>query len=251
MLVEEVPKSSKSGNSTVYFSSLINLTARPSAFSGINSIQRDGSPQLGQEQEDGNDQPNNSRMSKNRAKVNYNLNDLMNAQTQTNNNVTNRNTPLKSSQQIQLEKIATRRMNELNRETPSSSFDLPKNFSYQSVHSKNKSLIDKKSRLGNTPTTKKILAARRNLNSYFEEERNLMSVNSILSVHYQFLEGDSTIAEPPSKKQKNFQRFKPFKPRLKLCCICGLNSPYSRCTLCGLFSCSVKCNRLHQESRCI
>lgn len=252
MLVEEVPKSAHSGNSTVYFSSLINLTARSSAFSRQNQAAYDSIQSSGQDQDDGNQSGNK----KSRGKVNYNLNDLMNAQTQNSSNSNNlgKNGPLKSTQQIQLEKIVSKRLLELNKETSHNFFELPKNFAYQSIHSnKNRQINEnsKKSRLGNTPTTKKILAARRNLNSYFEEERNLMSVNTILSVNFQFIDQNESDHNLKRKAKNDEFRSKPFKPRLKLCCICGLNSNYSRCVNCGLFSCSVQCNRLHQELRCI
>lgn len=247
MLVEEVPKSNNSGTSTVYFTSSINLTARSNAFSRQNQLLLDAID--GDAGENGD--ANKGRL-KIRGKVNYNLNDLMNAQTQTTTNI-NRNSPLKSSQQLQLEKIVSRRLVDLNKETTHSSFELPKNFNYQSIHfSSSNDPNKKKSRLGNTPTTKKILAARRNLNSYFEEERNLISINSILSVNFQFIEQNESETQASKKAKSNNQPNSViFKPRLKLCCVCGLNSNYTRCVNCGLFYCSVRCNRLHQELRCI
>lgn len=247
MLVEEVPKAGHSGSSTVYFTSSINLTARSNAFTRQNQLLLDALDGESGENSDA----NKGRLSKIRGKVNYNLNDLMNAQTQTTTS-SNRNGPLKSSQQLQLEKLVSRRLVDLNKETSHSSFELPKNFNYQSIHFTNSNDPNKKkSRLGNTPTTKKILAARRNLNSYFEEERNLISINSILSVNFQFIESEPE-AHASKKTKANSQRnLLVFKPRLKLCCICGLNSNYTRCVNCGLFYCSVRCNRLHQELRCI
>lgn len=207
MLVEEVPKSTANG-STVYFSSSINLSARP-AFR-----EEDGQPK------------------KARAKVNYNLTDMMNAQIQAHANH-DRNAPLKLSEQLQLERVVNKRLVELNRELPA--FDLPKNFAYRMPG-------DTKTRLGNTPSTKRILAARRNLNSYFEEERNLISVNTILSVHYQFVDPQDTDGKAKAARVA--------KRRVRLCCVCGMTSPYSRCGDCGMYSCSVRCNRLHKELRC-
>lgn len=203
MLVEEIPKSVNPNTSIVYFSSSINLTARPTA------------------------RQQNEESNTKRAKVNYNVNLLMNAQTSANDQVDTG--PLKSVQQIQLERIISKRFLELNKEPP---FELPKNFTYN-VHGKKKTI-------GNTPTTKKILSARRNLNSYFEEERNLISINTILGLNFQFIEIES-------KKDKPAKRI---KPKVKLCCMCGENSSYARCGSCGLFCCSVGCNNLHNELRC-
>ncbi|KAK6454793.1 uncharacterized protein RJT20DRAFT_129378 [Scheffersomyces xylosifermentans] len=227
MLVEEIPKSANSNSSTIYFSSSINLTARSTVARGGQGQEEDGS----------------GASKKGRAKVNYNVNSLMNAQTQVNDSK-NTSGPLKSAQQVQLERIVSKRLVELNKESSSSTFEIPKNFNYNSIHF-NASKHNKKSRSGQTPTTKRILSARRNLNSYFEEERNLMSINTILGVNYQFM--DFTEVASKSKKPKVD---KIYRPRLRLCCICGSKSNYSRCYLCGLFYCSVQCNHLHAESRC-
>lgn len=228
MLVEEIPKARNVGNSTVYFSSSINLTARPSHSS---------------KNQNDNTKNNSVRNSKSRPKVNYNVNQLMYAQTQA-NEIQKQEGPLKSSQQIQLERIISKRLNELSKETTVTTFELPKFFSYNSSNTHGQ---HKKAKLGNTPATKKILSARRNLNLYFEEEKNLFSINSILNTNYQFIEPPNT-SEPSKKIQKTSG--KPFKPRLKLCCICGSNSDYSRCYNCGLFYCSVRCHRAHEELRC-
>lgn len=236
MLVEEVPKMAQTQSSTVYFSSLINLTARPSS-RHLTPFDR-STPDLEEAQ--------SGRGGKSRPKVNYNLNDLMNAQTQTVETPASKG-PLKSAHQVQLEKIMTKRLTELTKDT--TPFELPKGYAYQSIHSNS---ADKKlSRLGNTPSTKKILAARRNLSLYFEEERNLLSINLILQVNYQFV--DNTPEKPKMKKKKTGLTYprRTFKLRLRLCCICGDQSNYSRCSLCGLFSCSVRCNRFHNELRCI
>lgn len=227
MLVEEVPKQALKNSSTVYFLSLVSLLARP-YFKNADS-------------EDAN------RNSKNRPKVNYNLTDLLNAQTQANyNSGTVASGVFKSSQQMQLERLISKRLGELSKETPNSNFELPKTFGYTSIH-KNLSAADKKKiRLGNTPSTKRILAARRNLNSYFEEEKNLISINTILGVNYSFAEQNENL-ENPSKKRK-IERL--FKPKVKLCCVCGSSSSYSRCESCGQYSCSVRCKRLHHDLRC-
>lgn len=229
MLVEEIPKQSLANSSTIYFLSLVNLLARPYFKAGENG-------------EDAN------RNLKNRPKVNYNLTDLLNAQTQANyNSGSVASGVYKSSQQMQLERLVSKRLTELSKETPSGNFDLPKSFGYTSIH-KNVSAADKKKmRIGNTPSTKRILAARRNLNSYFEEEKNLISINTILGVNYSFAE-QSDVGEPPAKKMKRGERV--FKPKVKLCCVCGNSSGYSRCGQCGLYSCSVRCIRLHHELRC-
>lgn len=219
MLVEEIPKSNVS-SSTIYFSSSINLTARP--------WRKGGDSASGTS-----DEPAN----KPRPKVNYNVNQLMLAQTQANDVTTAAS--LKSNQQIQLERLVNKRIVELS--SPSTSFDLPKNFHYKSIHtSHHRKSIN--SKLGNTPTTKKILSAKRNLNLYFEQERNLISVNTILNLNYQFID-----FERSGEAKANSI----IKPKLRLCCICGNVSNYTRCNLCGLFRCSVKCNTLHNELRCL
>ncbi|EAZ63890.2 putative BBOX Zn-finger protein [Scheffersomyces stipitis CBS 6054] len=223
MLVEEVPKTSSSNSSTIYFTSSINLSAR--------SVHRGGA--TGDEDSVGSNK-------KGRAKVNYNVNLLMNAQTQINDE--SNTGPLKSAQQVQLERLVSRRLVELNKESATASFEIPKNFAYNSIHSNSN-----KSRLGQTPTTKRILAARRNLNSYFEEERNLMSINTILGVNFQFIDFAEVEAAPKIKRAKVD---KIYRPRLRLCCICGSQSHYSRCSNCGLYYCSVQCNNIHMESRC-
>ncbi|CAN3373937.1 hypothetical protein DIURU_005559 [Diutina rugosa] len=203
MLVEEVPKTNPN-SSTVYFSSSINLTARP------------------QRRALGDDEGPSS--SNKRAKVNYNLTQLMQAQVQAREQS---QAQIKSAQQITIERLASKRLRDLNIDPH---FDLPRTFE-----------ADK--RIGNTPSTKKILTARRNLNSYFEEERNLMSVNTILNSCYQFIDFSEF-----EKKKKQPEVVK--KDKLRLCCMCGNSSSYSRCPSCGLYSCSVRCNRLHLDSRC-
>ncbi|ODV81688.1 uncharacterized protein CANTADRAFT_45980 [Suhomyces tanzawaensis NRRL Y-17324] len=230
MLVEEIPKSTNPNSSTVYFSSSVNLTARPSSSRHAQS-------------NESNDGASNK---KGRQKVNYNVNQLMHAQIQVADPQAGSG-PLKSTQQLQLERIVSKRLVDLTREGSSALFELPKNFAYNSIHAS----LDKNSksaRLGNTPTTKRILSARRNLNLYFEEERNLISINSILGQNYQFIT-DSEWEQAKSKVRKPVARR--LRPRLKLCCICGSNSSYSRCHTCGLFSCSVRCNNLHNELRCV
>lgn len=231
MLVEEVPKQALKSSSTIYFLSLVNLLARP-YFKASDAAGEDA-----------------NRNPKNRPKVNYNLTDLLNAQTQANyNSGTVASGMYKSSQQMQLERLISKRLGELSKETPNGNFELPKTFGYTSIH-KNLSAADKKKiRLGNTPSTKRILAARRNLNSYFEEEKNLISINTILGVNYSFAEQNESV-ETPAKKRKVGERV--FKPKVKLCSICGSSSSYSRCDLCGQYSCSVRCIRLHHELRCV
>ncbi|CAK9441144.1 uncharacterized protein LODBEIA_P50130 [Lodderomyces beijingensis] len=223
MLVEEVPKSINTNAKTVYFSSSVNLSARSSGNryadeSGADSAQ------------------------KGRAKVNYNLNQLFNAQTQS-NSASKDNGSLKSAQQIQLERSVQKRVSELNQESSGKGFELPKNFQYTGIRaSRDPRHASQKSRLGTTPATKRILAARRNLNSYYEEERNLISVNTILSLNYQFLDYSETEGKPRKMERP--------RPKIRLCCICGSQSSYSRCPSCGLYFCCVKCNKLHLESRC-
>ncbi|KAI3403191.2 hypothetical protein KGF56_004080 [Candida oxycetoniae] len=206
MLVEDVPKSSNTNATTIYFSSSINLSARP-------TLGKRGAGDGGQ----------SSTQKKNRTKVNYNLNQLFNAQTQT-NQASKDTGPLKSAQQIQLEKTVQKRLTELNQETVSKGFELPKNFHYTSIHSSGSGggggaggfLGDsQKSRLGNTPSTKRILAARRNLNSYYEEERNLMSINTILALNYQFVDFIDIDGGPkPGHKRKKLERS---RPKIRLC----------------------------------
>lgn len=225
MLVEEVPKKNKTSESTVYFSSSVSLSARPSSVRNIDRNQEDG--------EEGN------RLMQSRPKVNYNLNHLMNAQT----NVVKEDGPLKSTQRVQLERHVSKRIRELNKETKTS-FDIPKNFSLQSV---NASADKKRGRQGNTPTTKRILATSRTLNQYFEEERNLLYINKSLSINFLFIEEESP--PEPSNKRRALQSNN-CRSKLRLCCICGLSSGYTRCGSCGLYTCSVKCGRIHEELRC-
>lgn len=226
MLVEEIPKTISTNSTTIYFLSLINLLARPSLRS------TDG-------------QPDEGRNEKNRPKVNYNITDLLNAQTQVNyNSGTGNGGVFKSSHQMQLEKVITKRLSELSRESPNPSFELPKMFAYTSIH-KNLSATDKKKiRHGNSLAAKKILAARRNFNSYLDEEKNWIWTNTIQGVHFLFAEQNWELA----KKRKTGEIVS--KPKVRLCCVCGSSSPYSRCGSCGLYSCSVKCRRLHFELRC-
>ncbi|CUM63681.1 uncharacterized protein PRCAT00001265001 [Priceomyces carsonii] len=230
MLVEEIPKGPNSNGSTVYFTSLINISARPRH---LRDAQGDEEPLS---------TSNINRGSKNRPKVNYNVNKLMYAQTQAGIQIADG--PTKSVQQLQIERLVLKRVNELNKESTASSFELPKGFSY---HAYGGSSNKKKSRQGNTPTTKRIISSRRNLNLYFEEEKNIMWINSILSLNYQFVESKSFNDNVSKRRRIND---KPPRARLRLCCICGENSNYSRCQNCGLFSCSVKCNLLHEELRC-
>lgn len=233
MLVEEIPRLNQNNGSTVYFLSLINLSARPSVKS-----------------QDASNGEEANRNSKSRSKVNYNLTDLLNAQTQVNySNGTVHGGAYKSSQQLQLEKLIVKRFGELSKESPNSNFEIPKTFTYSSIHKSHSAADKKKMRLGNTPSTKRILAARRNLNSYFEEEKNLISINTILGVNFQFAEQNDSLLEGNSSKRRKVGE-RAFKPKVKLCCICGSNSEYSRCGTCGLYSCSVKCIRLHHELRC-
>lgn len=213
MFVEEVPKKSNANSSTIYFTSSINLTARPSRINHETDVQPVAK----------------------KAKINYNLNDLMTAQLQSNDSQQSAG-PLKSSQQITLERLTSKRLLELSKEGPVTNFELPKNYESKNNNKKNKQ--------GNTPGTKKILSAKRNLNSYFEEERNLVSINSILSLNYQYLDQYDYLSSKKNKKEKIF------RPRIKLCCICSNVSNYARCHICGLFFCSIKCNRVHQDSRC-
>lgn len=230
MLVEEVPKQALKNSSTIYFSSLVNLLARPYFKSSESANGEDA-----------------NRNPKSRPKVNYNLTDLLNAQTQANyNSGTVSSGVYKSSQQMQLERLISKRLGELSKETPSGNFELPKTFGYTNIHKTLSAADKKKIRLGNTPSTKRILAARRNLNSYFEEEKNLISINTILGVNYSFAEQNENIENALKKRRVE----RSFKPKVKLCCICGSNSSYSRCDLCGQYSCSVRCIRLHHELRC-
>lgn len=207
MLVEEIPRNSLANPLTLYFSLLVNLAARPAKTTDEN------------------------RGQKKRQKVNYNLTDLLNAQTQT--NVTHNPGEFKTLQQVQLERLVDKRLTELGRETQS--FDT-RHFQYTSIHE----LLAR--RVGNTPLTKRILAARRNLNSYFEEEKNLISINTILGVNYAFVEQNGGVLQ-----RRRRRRDRVFKPKVKLCHFCGQQSNYSRCRACGLFVCSVRCNLEHQR----
>ncbi|CAK7902164.1 hypothetical protein CAAN1_07S01156 [[Candida] anglica] len=246
MLVEEIPKASANKGSTIYFSSSINLTARPPVHERQIDLPQESTIENGNGTNNKNENAN--RLSKNRPKVNYNLTYLMNAQTQANDSNVSQG-QLKSSQQIQLERLISRRLNEINKENGggNSNFELPKNF----ADSRNLSGDKKKSRLGNTPSTKKILSARRTLASYFEEERNVLSINSILSLNYQFLEELDPASDTQTNKRQKTSGRSVIKPKLRLCCICGSDSSYTRCDSCGLFACSVRCNKSHLESRCV
>ena len=259
MLVEEIPKLSNANSTTVYFSSSINLTARPigarfnSSFNNNSNIKSSSSISSSSNGSGGSGVGGSGLTSTNpkgRAKVNYNLNQLFNAQTQT--KAQRDSGPSKSAQQIQLERAVQKRLNELNQESIGKSFELPKNFQYNSIHSSgdnNRSNMSHKSRLGNTPATKRILAARRNLNLYYDEERNILIINTILTSNYQFIdydEGNNNTNKGNIKKQKLGNS----RPKLRLCCVCGSKSNYARCSACGLYYCCVRCNNLHLELRC-
>ncbi|KAG7193319.1 uncharacterized protein KQ657_000733 [Scheffersomyces spartinae] len=225
MLVEEIPKTSNANSNTIYFSSLINLLARPTSLRHSNLNSTD-------------DGDGTSRGSKNRPKVNYNLTDLANKSIGNDSG-----SGLKSQQLLQLEKLITKRLTELHKES-SVPFEIPKNLSF---HGGGKA----KARPGNTPTTKRIISARRNLNLYFEEEKDYLALNAILTRAYQFADPNDGATSQKVKKQKSMISTKrAFKPKLKLCCICGNKSDYTRCFKCGLFSCSVRCNKVHVQLRC-
>lgn len=229
MLVEEIPKNINPNSTTVYFLSSVNLQARPT----LKSVDA-------QTDESG-------RSEKNRPKVNYNITDLLNAQTQVNyNSGTVNGGVFKSSHQMQLEKVITKRLSELSKESPNPSFELPKMFAYTSIHKTLSAADKKKIRLGNSLAAKKILAARRNFNSYLDEEKNWIWTNTIQGVHFSFAEQNWELATKKRKKQGETV----LKPKVRLCSVCGSRSPYSRCGSCGLYSCNVKCRRLHFELRC-
>lgn len=226
MLVEEIPKTLNTNSTTIYFLSLVNLQARPT-----HKADSQG------------DEP---RGEKNRPKVNYNITDLLNAQTQVNyNSGTVNGGVFKSSHQMQLEKVITKRLLDLSKESPNPTFELPKMFAYTSIHKTLSAADKKKVRHGNSLAAKRILAARRNFNSYLDEEKNWIWTNTIQGVHFLFAEQNWELAK---KRKKGGMPV--LKPKLRLCSVCGSRSPYSRCGACGLYSCSVKCRRLHFESRC-
>ncbi|GEQ70756.1 hypothetical protein JCM33374_g4435 [Metschnikowia sp. JCM 33374] len=115
MLVEEVPKRGPTNSSTIYFSSSVNLQARPSSKSA-DSSNRDEA----------------NRTSKSRPKVNYNLTELLNAQTHANySNGSVSSGVYKSSHQMQLEKLLSKRLSELGKETPNANFELRKRLLIQ------------------------------------------------------------------------------------------------------------------------
>lgn len=259
MLVEEIPKSSANKGSTIYFSSSINLTARPAHYesniSSSNSNNNNNKNNNSNINADGGLNESQtaatsaaSRLSKNRPKINYNVTHLMNAQTQSNDSLMSAG-QLKSNQQIQLERLISKRIGELNKENVGSvsTFEIPKNFA-DSRNGPSLGGEKKKARLGNTPATKRILSARRNLSLYLEEERNVISLNTILGLSYQFVDELEPMDATGVKRQRLSRSLT--KPKVKLCCICGLDSGYARCDSCGLFSCSVRCNKLHLELRC-
>lgn len=225
MLVEEVPKNRDTKSTTIYFSSSVNLSARAPVYTAEDNPQDDG------------DDRNGHRHIKSRPKVNYNLTHLMNVQTQA-NEAQKTLEEFKSSHQVQMERYVNKRIGELARDT----LEASKNMTIDTFDPSDK----KRARQGNTPTTKKILSSKRTLNLLFEEERDILCINSILSLNYQFVDQIDTSLY----KRKNEKEFKRVRPRLKLCCICGSISSYSRCADCGLYSCSVRCNRMHQEVRC-
>lgn len=228
MLVEEIPKAISTNSTTIYFLSLVNLQARPT----LKSLET---------------QNDESRGEKNRPKVNYNITDLLNAQTQVNyNSGTVNGGVFKSSHQMQLEKVITKRLSELSKESPNPNFELPKMFSYTSIHKTLSAADKKKIRQGNSLTAKKILAARRNFNSYLDEEKNWIWTNTIQGVHFLFAEQNWELAKKRKKLGESVT-----KPKVRLCSVCGSRSPYSRCGACGLYSCGVKCRRLHFELRCV
>lgn len=257
MLVEEVPKTGVNKGSTVYFSSSVNLTARPFAGrgggGGGNGVDGAGAGGAGASSATGHSGSGSAGGSAGsgggaaaaRAKVNYNLNDLMNIQTGQLESVT-RHGSLKLAQQIQLERLISKRFGELNRENAlAATFELPKNF----ADARGGGGGDRKAaRVGNTQLTKRILAARRNLSLYLEEERNVILMNTILSLSYQFVGELEPMDALGTKRQKLTRSL--VKPKVRLCCVCGADLGYARCERCGLFLCSVRCNNVHLELRC-
>ncbi|CCH43039.1 Vacuolar protein sorting-associated protein [Wickerhamomyces ciferrii] len=82
---------------------------------------------------------------------------------------------------------------------------------------------------GSTTQIKKILASRKTLTNYLDEDDKTTSILFNLV-----------------SKKKNLQFLVPNK---KLCSICGDNSPGS-CVRCNSRVCSVKCSTVHNETRC-
>lgn len=177
---------------------------------------------------------------KNRVKLNYNVNHLMNAQIQANGK-DRENGITKSAQQVAFEKLVQRRLNDLNKECHKKSIDPLKDFfnNIQSLNKDQKRLL----RTENKNSTKKKITERRTFAVYFEEEKNLVHINNILNYNYQFIDMDTSLDFEKKKTRV-------FKLNLKLCCICGEVSNYARCLNCSFYFCSVKCNLLHQSTRC-
>lgn len=255
MLVEEVPKTGVNKGSTVYFSSSVNMTARPfvgrgaGGGGGVDGAGASGAGASSATSHSAGGSAGGSAgigaASAARTKVNYNLNDLMNIQTGQLESVT-RHGGLKLAQQIQLERLINKRFGELNRENAlAATFELPKNF----ADARGGGGGDRKAaRVGNTQLTKRILAARRNLSLYLEEERNVILMNTILSLSYQFVGELEPMDAMGTKRQKLTRSL--VKPKVRLCCVCGADLGYARCERCGLFLCSVRCNNVHLELRC-
>ncbi|CAM9015274.1 hypothetical protein WICANDRAFT_76486 [Wickerhamomyces anomalus NRRL Y-366-8] len=140
------------------------------------------------------------------------------------------------------QKNSMKRFDELDKENynESSRIELPKTgllFEYNRFESNStvlqneKKLGPKGGRLkqGNTAQVKKILASRKQLSNYLDEDdKNASILFNVVS------------------KKKNLQFIVPNK---KLCSICGDNAPGS-CVRCNSRVCSVKCSTVHNETRC-
>lgn len=140
------------------------------------------------------------------------------------------------TEDLQTTKNDLKRFQELDKENYNDTkIDLPKiglNFEYKRFPGFDRVQQGPKGgrlKTGANASTKKILASRKMLSNYLDEDERQASIQFNLV----------------SKKQLKLLMV----PPKKLCSICGDNAP-SSCTRCLARICCVKCSRIHNESRC-
>lgn len=213
--VEEIPRGS---DPNVYFSSNINLKASKSGYSSSNTDQ------------------SRKRM----ATGAYNLSQLeANAHDSSiNENLLEVRKSMKRFQEIDRENYVDQH----------SKLDLPRsglNVDFKNFNSEDYPIFDlinysnninknknssRRVKQGQTPATKKILASRKTINNYMDDD---IVHAKIIKEGKIYPKMDATHALPGKK----------------LCSICGSDSP-NRCVRCGTRYCGVKCLTIHKETRC-
>ncbi|ODQ78470.1 hypothetical protein BABINDRAFT_39213 [Babjeviella inositovora NRRL Y-12698] len=213
MLVQEIPKGY---NPNVYFSSSINLSKKPLAV-----FEKPATPTpliAGAESDAQLDTPAEltslQRGKRNTGVVNYNISQLSQQSTTTYVQQTSQATLT-----LLEERKSSKRFQELDRENyaQDKTFEIPKNgFT--------------KNRTGVTHNTKRILASRKNLGNYIDELDD-QTIGLVFNLE--------------SYEDKNTTN----KNAIKLCSICG-NNASMKCVRCGVRFCCLKCNNLHNDTKC-